>query len=64
MELSSGSAANGTYRFTGRLTAGAHAYYFFFSFPGGSARLPVMGAFPESFVDFELHFPILLEAGR
>jgi uncharacterized protein YkwD len=64
MELSSGSAANGTYRFTGRLTGGAHPYYFFFSFPGGAARLPLIGAFPEPFIDFGLYFPILLEAAR
>lgn len=59
MELISGSASNGAYRVTTRLDPGPHAYYFHFSFPEGEARLPFIGAFPDSFVDFSVYLPAI-----
>ncbi|MEZ4614201.1 MAG: CAP domain-containing protein [Caldilineaceae bacterium] len=40
MALSTGAAANGTYRLRAKLAPGEHHYAFAFSFAGGSARLP------------------------
>ena len=45
MSLSTGSAANGSYRFTSTLPTSNHEHYFYFTFPGGSARLPQQGGY-------------------
>lgn len=48
LSLSTGGAANGTYRFNRRLAPGTHTYYFSFTFSGGSARLPASGDYNVS----------------
>ncbi len=46
MTLATGTATNGTYRYTTQLSeVGYHNYYFYFEFPGGSARLPETGVY-------------------
>jgi len=67
MNLSTGAAANGTYRYTTTLPAGHHEYYFSFTFSGGSARLPVAGTYavdvgvapPRTYTSF-VRLPIIL----
>jgi TolB protein len=46
MTLSTGSPGNATYRYSAALGEGyGHTYYYQFTFPGGSARLPQSGSF-------------------
>jgi len=59
MQLSSGTAANGTYRFTTRLGEGRHQYYFAFSFSGGSARLPQTGSYPHPQMLEAMYLPVV-----
>lgn len=60
MSLSTGAQANGTYRYTTSLASGRHQYYFYFSFPGGTARLPESGAYNYPIVLGHLvHLPIV-----
>ncbi len=62
MSLSSGAAANGTYRYTTALGEGPHEYYFHFIFDSGSARLPETGsyAYPRMRTEF-IYLPVVIQ---
>ncbi len=60
--LSSGSPANGTYRYTTTFSANLdHEYYFYFTFFAGSVRLPESGSYNYPITISQIYLPIILK---